>query len=94
VYFHPWSLFEKTKLGGATMETLQRTPDGEGNLDNVADRAEAWAAGIEIVDVTGGISEAQEHANLFHEIPASGYTLPVIGRIALRRGMPPFDQWL
>ena len=76
------------------METLQRTPDGEDNLDNAVDRAEAHAAGIEIVDVTGGISEAEEHANRFHEIPASGYTLPAIGHIALRRSMPSFNEWL
>jgi|GEM_PF-6235011 len=67
-------------------ETLQRGADGEEDLDSVADRAEAHAMGIEIVDVTGGISHAEHHANLhYNSMPAAGF-------LAVHRVMPPFDQ--
>ena len=77
-----------------SIKTLEGTPDGEDDINNVVDRAEALSSRMEIdlVDVTGGIAEAQEYANSFHEIPASGYTLPAIGYIALRKTMPPFNQ--
>jgi len=67
------------------IETLQRGADGEEDLDSVADRAEAHAMGIEILDVTGGISHAEHYANLrFTSMPAAGY-------LALHREMPPFN---
>jgi len=67
-------------------EILQRGADGEEDLDSVADRAEAYATGIEIIDVSGGISHAEHFANLrYTSMPAAGY-------LALHREMPPFNQ--
>ncbi|MEO6513254.1 MAG: hypothetical protein ABIR37_01085 [Candidatus Saccharimonadales bacterium] len=68
------------------METLQRTPDDEDNLDNVLDRAEAHAIGIDILDVSGGIAHLEHDANFpYSMLPAAGY-------LALRGSMPPFNR--
>lgn len=67
-------------------QTLERTPDSESNLDNVMDRAEAHAAGIDIIDVSGGIAHLEHDVNFpYSMVPAAGY-------LALRGAMPRFNE--
>ncbi len=66
-------------------ETLQRGDD-ENTLDGPADRAEAYAMGIEIIDVSSGISRLEIDANLPYSI------MRAAGRNASHDKISPYDK--